>query len=163
MLVPTKRRCDGEESGIDQIDRHLLELLRADARTSMAELGRLVGLSRTATLARVRALEASGAIRGYHADVDPAPDAGHVARVAVMVRTTDPKRYIRRLLAVPEVTAAESVAGDWDLLVRIAAPTSARLDELLDRIASWRETVRTTTFVILREHRQGGPESFTHP
>lgn len=136
---------------MDELDTRLVERLRRDGRMSMAALGRAVGLSRTATLARVRHLEEEGVIRGYHADV-PLPRATHVARVAVMVRTPDINAYIRRLLKQPEVTEAESVAGEYDLLVRVATDSAGELDAVLNRLASWRETVRTTTFVVLAHH-----------
>ena len=136
----------------DEIDAQLLELLRADARAPMAKLGRSVGLSRTATLARVRRLEARGVIRGYHAVIESEGPGAHVARVALTVRTPDVRSYIRRVLALPEVTEAESVAGEYDLLIRLAADSAAGLDTVLNRLASWRETVRTTTFVVLARH-----------
>ena len=137
---------------MDDIDRQLLSVLRDDARVSIADLGRRVGLSRTAALARVRRLEDAGVIRGYHAVVDAEPAAAHVARVGIVVRTPDVAAYVRRLVSIDEVTEVESVAGEFDLLVRVAAASSARLDEILDRINGWRETVRTTTFVVLKAY-----------
>lgn len=137
---------------MDQLDRALLDALQGDARLSMADLGRRIGLSRTAVLARVRRLERDGAIRGYHADVAVDQGADHVARVAVVLSTPDVAGYVRRVLAVPEVTGAESVAGDYDLLVRVAAGSAADLDRVLNLLTSWRETVRTTSFVVLAEH-----------
>lgn len=135
---------------MDQIDERMLALLRRDGRASMAELGRAVGLSRTAALARVRRMEDEGVIRGYRAEVtDERAAAAHVARVAIVVRTPDVRVYVRRLLTLPEVTEVESVAGEYDLLVRLATDTAGNLDAVLDRLASWRETVRTTTFVVL--------------
>lgn len=138
---------------MDALDRQLVSLLREDARRSMADLGRLVGLSRTAALARVRRLEDAGVIRGYHADVDADPPPVHVARVGIVLSTSDVAAYVRRLVALPEVQEAESVAGELDLLVRLAAPSADRLDEVLDRINGWRETVRTTTWVVLKRYR----------
>ncbi len=135
---------------VDDLDERLLARLRRDGRVSMAELGRSVGLSRTATLARVRRLEAGGVIRGYRAEIaDERAKSGHVARVAIVVSTSDIRVYVRRLLALPEVTEVESVAGEYDLLVRLATDSAGALDAVLDRLASWRETVRTTTFVVL--------------
>ena len=138
---------------MDDVDQRLLALLKDDARLSMAELGRSVGLSRTATLARVRRLEDSGFIRGYAADVSVSPEQAHVARVGIVVKTADPQAYIRRLLATAGVSETETVAGEYDLLVRVAGATSEELDETLDRINAWRETVRTTTFVVLKRYR----------
>lgn len=135
---------------MDDIDARLLAELREDGRVTMAELGRRVGLSRTATLARVTQLERRGIIRGYHADVSGgAEEADHAARVAIVIRTRDSAAYVRRLVAIPECQEVESVAGEYDLLARFAAGSAARLDEILDRLNGWRDTVRTTTFVVL--------------
>lgn len=139
---------------MDELDRQVLELLERDARLSMAELGRRVGLSRTATLARVRRLEGTGVIRGYHAHVRTRADAAsHEARVGLILRTPDVAVYVRRLSAFPELREAESVAGEFDLLARFATDSAARLDEIIDRISGWRETVRTTTWIVLRRYR----------
>lgn len=143
--------------GLDPVDEQLVDALRRDARVSTAELGRRVGLSRTATLARIRRLEDRGVIRGYHADVraDDGADAGYEAAVGIVVRTPDVAAYVRRLATIPELVQAESVAGDLDLLVRFAAPSAARLDAILDRINGWTETQRTTTYVVLTRYVTG--------
>lgn len=141
------------DARIDELDRALLRLLAAEGRLTMAELGRRVGLSRTAALARVRRLEDHGLIRGYHADVRLPEHAGaHAARIGIVVRTPDIAAYVRRLAGLPEVQEVETVAGEYDLLVRIHAGSAARLDEILDRINSWRETSKTTTWVVLTEY-----------
>lgn len=141
---------------MDEVDAAILRELRAHARVTMAELGRRVGLSRTAVLARVRRLEDAGVIRGYHADVaEEAAEPTHAARVGIVVRTPDVASYVRRLQTLPELEEAETVAGEFDLIVRLAASSAERLDTLLDRVNGWQETVRTTTFVVLRSYRTG--------
>jgi DNA-binding Lrp family transcriptional regulator len=138
---------------IDALDRRLLELLAVDGRTSMADLGRAVGLSRTAVLARVQRLERDGVIRGYRADVTlPRVAAAHRARVGLVVRTTDVAGYVQRLTAVPGVTEIETVTGEYDLIVLVTASSAAELDAVLDRLAGWPETVRTTTWVVLTRY-----------
>lgn len=147
---------------IDDLDRALLKLLAADGRLTMAELGRRVGLSRTATLARVRRLEDDGVITGYHADVRLPERAGtHAARVGIVVRTRDVGGYVRRLDTIPEVQEVETLAGEYDLLVRICADSAARLDEILDRVNEWRETQRTVTWVVLNRYRAAGSVPLT--
>jgi len=138
---------------MDAVDHRILRELAQDARLTMADLGRRVGLSRTATLARVRRLEAGGAIRGYHADIATAtPPAGHAARGGIAIRAADTAGYVVKLAAFPEFRGAEAVAGEWDLLVAVEAPTAERLDEVLDAIGAWPQTVRTQTFVVLRRY-----------
>jgi DNA-binding Lrp family transcriptional regulator len=142
---------------IDDLDRALLHLLTTDGRLTMAELGRRVGLSRTATLARVRRLEHDGVIVGYHADVRLPERAGtHSARVGVVVRTRDVGEYVRRLSTLPEVQEVETLAGEYDLLVRLCADSAARLDEILDQVNGWRETQRTVTWVVLNRYGSRG-------
>ena len=139
---------------VDELDRKLIAELADNGRLSVAELGRRIGLSRTATLARLRNLESSGIIRGYHADI-ATPTAGptHEARVAIALKTPDFSAYVRRLTAFDELKEAESIAGEYDLMVRFATHSAARLDEILDRVNGWRETVRTTTFMVLTKYR----------
>lgn len=139
---------------LDELDRRLLELLAVDGRATMSELGRVVGLSRTAVLARVQRLEHAGVIRGYRADValpGPSPSA-HRARVGLVIHTTDVAGYVRRLAALPGVTEVETVTGEYDLIVLITAPDAADLDRVLDTVAGWRETRRTTTWVVLKRY-----------
>lgn len=145
-VPPTDRR-------LDDLDRRLLALLAADARLTMAELGRTVGLSRTAVLARVQRLERAGVLRGYHADVAlPRAQAAHRARVGIVIRTTDTAGYVRRLAALPGLSEIETVTGEYDLMVLVTAPSAGELDAVLDAIAGRRETVRTTTWVVLTRY-----------
>ncbi len=145
-VTPTDRQ-------LDDLDRRLLAVLAVEARATMADLGRSVGLSRTAVLARVQRLERDGVIRGYHADVElPGVAAAHRARVGVVIRTPDVAGYVRRLAALPGVAEVETVTGEYDLIMLLAAPSAAELDVVLDQISGWRETIRTTTWVVLRRY-----------
>ncbi len=119
----------------------------------MADLGRRVGLSRTAVLARVQRLERDGVIRGYHAEVTlPGVAAAHRARVGIVIRTPDIAGYVRRLGALHGVTEIETVTGEYDLIAGVSASDARELDAVLDRVSGWRETVRTTTWVVLRRY-----------
>jgi Lrp/AsnC family transcriptional regulator, leucine-responsive regulatory protein len=138
---------------IDDLDRRLLALLAADGRSTMADLGRAVGLSRTAVLARVQRLERDRVIRGYRADVAlPGGPAAHRARVGLVIRTPDVAGYVRRLAALPGVGEIETVTGEYDLIVLVTAPGADELDTVLDAVAGWHETVRTTTWVVLKRY-----------
>jgi Lrp/AsnC family transcriptional regulator, leucine-responsive regulatory protein len=58
---------------LDHYDSRILAELQRDARISMSELGRRVHLSQPAVTERVRKLELSGVIKGYHAVTASAP------------------------------------------------------------------------------------------
>ncbi|MGD9527930.1 Lrp/AsnC family transcriptional regulator [Pseudonocardia sp.] len=138
---------------LDDLDRALLARLTVDGRATHTELGRAVGLSRTAVLARVQRLERAGIIRGYRADVAlPGEAAAHRARVGIVVRTADVAGYVRRLRGLPGMQEIETVAGEYDFIVGVSAPTAGELDRVLDLIAGLPETVRTTTWVVLTRY-----------
>ncbi|MFQ3623483.1 MAG: Lrp/AsnC family transcriptional regulator, partial [Acetobacteraceae bacterium] len=58
---------------LDAIDRRILAELQEDGRMTNVELSRRAGISAPPCLRRVRRLEEAGVIRGYHAELDPAP------------------------------------------------------------------------------------------
>jgi DNA-binding Lrp family transcriptional regulator len=138
---------------LDALDHRLLDLLAVDGRATMSDLGRAVGLSRTAVLARVQRLERAGVIRGYRAEVAlPGPSAAHRARVGLLIHTNDVAAYVRRLTALAGVAEVETVTGEYDLIVLVTAPEAAALDRVLDTVAAWPETRRTTTWVVLKRY-----------
>ena len=111
---------------LDRIDRHILDLLQANGRITNIALARRVGISPPPCLRRVRALEAAGLIRGYHADL--APEALGFA-VAVFAQIgllsqaeTDLKAFESLVASWPEVREAHMLAGETDFLLKIVAP-----------------------------------------
>lgn len=92
---------------LDDIDRKILAELQADGRMTNVELARRVGISAPPCLRRVRALEESGFIRGYHADVDPR-ELGFEVQVFAMVRLNSQSEA--------DLTAFETRARDWPLV-----------------------------------------------
>src|ERR1700731_177096 len=72
-MAVNRRQNDGlaDAARLDATNRRLLAELQADARVSLAELGRRVGLSSPAVAERLRRLEGEGVITAYRAEVDP--------------------------------------------------------------------------------------------
>jgi Lrp/AsnC family leucine-responsive transcriptional regulator len=135
----------------DEIDQLLVRLLAQDGRATLATLGTQAGLSVSAVQARVRRLEATGAITGYSAAVDH--DAlGLPLAAFVAITPLDPAQpddAPHRLAALPAIEACYSVAGSehYLLLVRVASPRA--LEELLREIRA-RANVATRTTVVLQ-------------
>src|SRR5438034_2584546 len=73
------------EDRVDDTDRRLLTELQDDARLSLAELGRRVGLSSPAVAERLKRLERDGVIAGYRANVNPRA-LGYMLGVAIRIR-----------------------------------------------------------------------------
>jgi Lrp/AsnC family leucine-responsive transcriptional regulator len=91
---------------MDGLDRAILRLLRDEGRLSNVELAQRVGLSPSPCLRRVRALEESGAIRGYHAEIDPA--ALDRFRVAVADAAAYEAFYMTQLAELPGLARVNS-------------------------------------------------------
>src|SRR5215470_5661286 len=94
-LMPADQRRNSQNADgalLDAVNRHLLAELLADARLSLAELGRRVGLSAPAVAERLHRLQEGGVVRGYHADVDPRA-LGYP--MGVVLRITPEARHLR--------------------------------------------------------------------
>jgi Lrp/AsnC family transcriptional regulator, leucine-responsive regulatory protein len=142
--VATDVRRNGagtEDALLDQTNLRLIGELQVDARMSLAELGRRVGLSSPAVSERIRRLELEGVITGYHAEVDPRrvgyglgvhirirPAPRQLADVAELARATD------------EVVECHRVTGD-DCFVMIAYVRDVEhLEALIDQFTAYGQT-----------------------
>ena len=139
---------------LDEIDVRLLTALQSDADCTNVELARLVGLSPAATLHRVRALKESGVIRIIRADVDPAA-VGFPLQVYVTAALSrhDPRSsriFEDQILSLPQVVAADNVAGETDYLLTVVARDVAELQQVLASLAT-RGGQRLVTYLRLAE------------
>lgn len=121
---------------MDAMDWALLAELQADARLSFSELSRRVHLSAPAVAERVRRLEETGVIAGYHARVDPAL-AGRQVSAMIRMSCYGPMCVLRHpeVLAWPEVLQVDRVTGNTCCLLRVATSSMAAFEELIDRLA----------------------------
>jgi Lrp/AsnC family leucine-responsive transcriptional regulator len=135
------KRLRIENGGIDGIDAGLLRALAADARSTMAELARAVGLSAPSVTERVRRLEDSGVIAGYRAEVDPArlglPLAAHI-RIRPMPGQL---RRVADLLATLEaIVECDRVTGEDCFIAKAHLRDVAALEALIDKIIPYAVT-----------------------
>jgi Lrp/AsnC family leucine-responsive transcriptional regulator len=109
---------------MDRLDRAILRHLQADGRLSNVELAERVRLSPSPCLRRVRALEAGGVIRGYHAELDPAA-VGRGFEVVVHVELTLKDRatveaFEAGVAGFGEVIECRRMFGLPDYVMRVA-------------------------------------------
>jgi len=134
----------------DSLDRELIALLQANARESVANLGRKLGVARTTVLARIARLEAASVIVGYTVRLgSEAADGGVQAYVGISINPKMQRDVIKRLTRLPELRQLASVSGEFDYMALLRAPTTVRLDALLDEIGEMEGVLRTTTSVVL--------------
>ena len=110
---------------LDRIDIRILRDLQENGRITNVELARRAGISPPPCLRRVRALEETGCIRGYHAELDPEALGFGVsvfAHVGLHSQAEGDLTAFESLVATwPEVRECHMLAGEMDFLLRIAA------------------------------------------
>jgi Lrp/AsnC family transcriptional regulator, leucine-responsive regulatory protein len=139
---------------LDDVDLYLLTALQEDADRTNVELARLVGLSPAATLHRVRRLKESGVIRIIRAELDPAAVGFPLqVYVAATLARHDPRSshvFDDQIRALPQIIAADNVAGETDYLLTIVARDVAELQQVLASLST-RGGQRLVTYLRLAE------------
>jgi Lrp/AsnC family leucine-responsive transcriptional regulator len=131
---------------LDSLNSRILEELQQDARVSVAELGRRVGLSAPAVAERLQRLESAGVVRRYTADIDPRalgyalsavlrirPAPRQLAKVAELARRT------------PQIVECHRVTGEDCFYMKLHVRSIEELEELIDRFLVYGTT---TTSII---------------
>jgi Lrp/AsnC family transcriptional regulator, leucine-responsive regulatory protein len=126
---------------LDAVNRRLLAELQDDARLTLAELGRRIGLSPPAVAERLQRLEGEGVITGYRAMVDPRaaglslsavlrirPAPRELAKVADLARRT------------PEVAECNRITGEDCYLMKLHVRDVEHLEEVIDSFAVYGQT-----------------------
>ena len=108
---------------MDEIDRKILAELQRDGRLTVTELGERIGLSLSSCHRRVRALEKSGVISAYRAQVDPTKvGLNFSAIVFVTLRdgnSDSVRAFETALMEVPQIVQAQRLFGDPDYMLHV--------------------------------------------
>lgn len=151
-------------ANLDQIDRRLLAELQDEGRVTNVELAQRVGLTAPPCLRRVRALEDSGLIRGYHADLDGAK-LGYAITVFAMVSLKSQaeealRQFEDHVRALSEVRECHMLNGEIDFILKIVSRDLQSFQELLTskltpapNVAS----VKTSLTIRTAKHEPGVP------
>lgn len=122
---------------MDTLDRQILGQLAADARMSVTQLARTLGLARSTVQARLERLESTGVIAGYAVKLGAEVARNRIrATVLLSIEPRAQPAILTRLKALPPVEAAHTTSGRFDMLLQIATATTADLDEVLDQIGA---------------------------
>ncbi len=132
---------------MDDIDRSILSALQDEARISYADLGRRVGLSAPAVAERIRRLEATGIITGYHASID-LKRAGY--GIVAFVRLSSPPDLAPQLerlaTETPEVLEFHRVTGTEGFVMKVAVGSIEHLEQIVVKFLPYGQT---TTSIVL--------------
>jgi Lrp/AsnC family leucine-responsive transcriptional regulator len=142
---------------IDGTDKRLLRLLQTDARMSITELAERVNLSATPCARRIKRLEDSGVITGYHTQTD-AQKLGYPLAVFIAIsmdrHTADRfEQFERKVKSFDEVISCSIVTGrSEDYLIKVRVRDMAHYEEfLLHRLNRIEGVAQVHTSFELRE------------
>lgn len=127
---------------LDATDLRLLGWLQQEARLSLSELARRVGLSAPAVAERLRRLEESGVVQNYQARV--APEALGFPIMAILTLTTKPSHYPKVHMVVkrtPEILECYHVTGEASFVIRLVARSITHLQSLVEQLGFYGNTV----------------------
>lgn len=136
---------------LDGTDLEITELLRANARRTLADIAERVSLSAPAVKRRIARLERLGVITGYTAEIDHAKlgrpiEAFTELRFAGDTKVADIKGVAADM---PEVQALYTTAGDPDALVQLRVRDLADLTRAIDRLRRSSRVTGTKTLMVL--------------
>ncbi|EJM63741.1 transcriptional regulator [Pseudomonas sp. GM50] len=140
---------------MDRIDLKILAELQADGRLSVTELAERVGLSLSPCHRRVRALEESGVILGYRAQLAPAAlGLNFSAMVFATLREGD-RRAVEAfevaLQAIPQIVEAQRLFGEPDYLLHVVTRDLPAFQQLYDeRLSTLPNVQRLTSTLVMK-------------
>jgi DNA-binding Lrp family transcriptional regulator len=141
-------------SGLDDIDRELLSLLRDNARMPIAALAKKLKVARGTVQNRLARLERDGVIVGYTVRLKPQHEPQRIrALMSVLVEGNRSGEVLRALRGHPNVTALHTTNGRWDLVAELRADSLEDFDRVLGEIRLIEGIAQTETSLLLSTHK----------
>jgi DNA-binding Lrp family transcriptional regulator len=137
---------------VDELDRRLLALLRADARTPAAALAAQLKVSRGTVQNRIARLQSQGVIQGFTVRTRPELESRRVrALMAIAVEGERTAAVIRKLKGFPAIDRIHTTNGRWDLIAELDVADLAAFSRALDDIRTVEGIASTETSLLLAQ------------
>lgn len=140
---------------LDRIDRAILKALQKDGRMTNSDLSKLVNLSATPCLERVRRLERDGFIESYHAKLNAEKvNAGFLAFITVSLDQTNENIFTKfksKIADIPEVMECHMVGGGFDYILKVRTGSMAEYRRLMEERLSEIPAIASTSSYFVME------------
>lgn len=135
---------------MDELDRKLIALLRADSRTPASALAARLKVSRGTVQNRIDRLLARGVIQGFTIKTRPEDEASRVrAIMCIAIEGERSGAVIRALRGFPEVAKVHTTNGRWDLVAELDVENLSEFSRTLDDIRMLEGIASTETSILL--------------
>jgi DNA-binding Lrp family transcriptional regulator len=139
---------------MDDTDRELLSLLRADARTPVVALAKKLRVARATVQNRIAKLENDGTIVGYTVRLKPEAELHRIRALTTIEVDGNHGEEVRRMLrGNPNVVALHTTNGRWDLIAELRADNLEAFDRVLNAIRKIQGISNTETSILLSTHK----------
>lgn len=137
--MPNYRRIEG--GGLDASDRRLIEALDRNARTSTADLARLIGLSAQSTSDRLKRLEDIGVITAFTLRLDPVALGLPIgAYIRIRPAMGELSRVASLLANIPEIIECDRITGEDCFIAKVQVSQIEQLERVIDQLLPYAQT-----------------------
>ena len=137
---------------MDETDRKLLQLLRANSRAPLSELAAKLGVSRGTVRNRIEQLMSQRIIERFTVQLAQDTSADEIAAFALIkLHANDGRRTLIALRKITSVTRIHTLSGPFDLVVELNVPNLRQLDRVLDSIREIPDVAETQSHIKLSE------------
>jgi DNA-binding Lrp family transcriptional regulator len=134
---------------MDDKDKNVLKILKADGRASYGAIGEKVGLSEGAVRKRIKALANAGIIRKFTVKIGVAEGAE-----AITLLGTNPasptQEVSKKIREIPNVETVYEVTGEYDIVAIINGMNVVEVNECIEKIRRVEGIMKTNTMIVLR-------------
>lgn len=121
---------------MDEIDKHIVSMLAANARISVAAIAKKLDIARSTAQARLDRLESNGTIAGYTLRLGTALAQRIRATALLQIEPRTLPQILQRLKTMTDVEQVHTTSGRFDLILSLVVATTEDLDQLLDAIGA---------------------------
>jgi len=140
---------------LDDVDRHILNLLQDDARRSFKEIAEEVKVSEATVFVRVKKLMKNSVIKSYKAIVDPKQvGKGTLAFVMLKANPNVYTKVLPTLVNMDEIYEIFDVTGAYYAILKIRTSSTEELAAIIDKIGMIEGITGTETAVVLRSIKE---------
>jgi len=141
-----------DSNTIDELDGRLIAALSANPRIGIQELSNRLGIARATVYSRLEKLETSGVLTGFGPSID-FDQIGHGVTAFITIELHQGRfgDVVPMLEGMPQVIEAHALAGEGDIICRVAARSNNHLMEVVQEILSTPGVRRSRTAISLEQ------------
>jgi Lrp/AsnC family transcriptional regulator, leucine-responsive regulatory protein len=143
------------ENKIDDLNWEILKQLQLNARISMTELSKIVGLTPPAVAERIKKLEDMGVIKGYFTQLSYIKTGYQLkAIITLKVFMGRLKPFLDKVPEFKEVINCYRITGSENIIMEVILKNQKHLETFIDQLISYGET---KTHIVLSNKIENAP------